>query len=205
MAAQLVMFKEFADLPAGDANLSQWCTERHLAARLLKWAGIRPGQTVLEPSCGTGAFVGAALEHGCRVIANDIDPRMADYVQGVYGQSRSLLSVTSQDFLFMAPPTGLDWVVMHPPGERGQDKRHIQYATSMAPNVLALIPAATLHGKESRRRIWRRELCRRIGLFVCPPHFSLGGLHGSYPPRRDYCVVILTHGSRCAPSVEWLL
>ena len=44
----------------------------YLAAYLLN---IRPGEAVLEPSCGTGSLAGWAGATGAIVIANEIDPR----------------------------------------------------------------------------------------------------------------------------------
>lgn len=44
----------------------------YLAAYLLN---IRPGETVLEPSCGTGSLAVWAEAAGASVIANEIDPR----------------------------------------------------------------------------------------------------------------------------------
>lgn len=44
----------------------------YLAANLLN---IRPDETVLEPSCGTGCLAVWAFAAGAKVIANEIDPR----------------------------------------------------------------------------------------------------------------------------------
>ncbi|MBK7934510.1 MAG: methyltransferase [Acidobacteria bacterium] len=47
-------------------------TIAYLAAYLLN---IRQGETVLEPSCGTGCLAVWAFASGAKVIANEIDPR----------------------------------------------------------------------------------------------------------------------------------
>jgi len=52
----------------------------YLAAYLLN---IRPGETVLEPSCGTGSLAVWAEAAGARVVANEIDPRRRGLAQGL--------------------------------------------------------------------------------------------------------------------------
>lgn len=50
-----------------------------LAQIMLNLAQTQPGQTVLDPFCGTGVLLMEATLHGCRVQGTDLQPRMIDY------------------------------------------------------------------------------------------------------------------------------
>ena len=46
------------------------------AARLMKFAGIKPGQRVLDVACGTGVVAVTAARHGADVTALDLTPEL---------------------------------------------------------------------------------------------------------------------------------
>ena len=46
------------------------------AARLVKFAGIKPGQRVLDVACGTGVVAVTAARHGADVTALDLTPEL---------------------------------------------------------------------------------------------------------------------------------
>ena len=46
------------------------------AARLVKWAGVRPGQRVLDVACGTGVVSVTAARLGARVNGLDLTPEL---------------------------------------------------------------------------------------------------------------------------------
>ena len=50
-----------------------------LAQIMLNLAQAQPGQTVLDPFCGTGVLLMEAALHGCQIQGTDIQPRMVDY------------------------------------------------------------------------------------------------------------------------------
>ena len=53
----------------------QFSTPATIAYLAVYLMNIQPGETVLEPSCGTGCLAVWAFEAGAKVIANDIAPR----------------------------------------------------------------------------------------------------------------------------------
>lgn len=53
----------------------QFSTPAAIAYLAVYLLNIRQGETVLEPSCGTGCLAVWAFSAGAKVIANDIDPR----------------------------------------------------------------------------------------------------------------------------------
>jgi SAM-dependent methyltransferase len=48
------------------------------AARLVKWAGVRSGQTVLDAACGTGVVSVTAARLGARVTGLDLTPELLE-------------------------------------------------------------------------------------------------------------------------------
>lgn len=205
MSAQLTMLGR---TPTGNPELSQWFTPRKLAHRLVSWAGIR-GRTVLEPSCGDGAFLEPLIMQGCCVHAYDIDPIMVNQLQG----DPAWLTVECVDFLTVSPPNldgdmlveciGYDWVVMNPPYDGGQDRLHIAHALRFAPKVLVLIRTAGLHGLDAFSKIWSQFHVKHIGLMVSRPAFYLGGSVQD-SPRHDSCAVIFDRDHTGPTTVEWL-
>jgi predicted RNA methylase len=202
---QLAMWSDAACPPDGDTRLSQWMTPPRLAARLVKWAGINKTHRCLEPSCGTGAFVGAMLERGAKVVANDVDPRMSGYVEAAHGRNRGLQAVWNADFLEGDfGNAGFDWVTLNPPYEHGQDREHLAHACAAAPRVLALIRSTLLHGVDARRKIWKKTTVKKVGLLVGRPRFLLGGTVQD-GPKHDYCAVVIDqYHRRYEPTLEWL-
>ena len=55
-------------------RLQQFSTPLAFAALVLRAAAIRKGETVLEPSAGTGALVGFAARAGATLLLNEIPP-----------------------------------------------------------------------------------------------------------------------------------
>ena len=101
-------------------------TPSALAARMVELASIAPGQTVLEPSAGTGALLQAlaAAAPQSRVTAIEINHDLVAHLQRQQYQARQ------GDFLqYSANELGqFDRIVMNPPFGRAADIRHIRHA-----------------------------------------------------------------------------
>ena len=85
-------------------------TIAYLAAYLLN---IKQGETVLEPSCGTGCLAVWALAAGAKVIANEIDPRRRAAASALGFQAYELDAEFIDDLLpeYLLP----DIVLANPP------------------------------------------------------------------------------------------
>ncbi|HET9888201.1 MAG TPA: rRNA adenine N-6-methyltransferase family protein, partial [bacterium] len=60
-----------------------------VARRIVKAAGIRPGDRVVEIGPGLGAMTRPILEAGARVTAIEIDPRIAGYLRDELGENQA--------------------------------------------------------------------------------------------------------------------
>ena len=113
-------------------------TPPDLAMRMRNEADLRPGQTILEPSAGTGRLIDAILRVGefSHLLAIECNGPLTDRLRDQYQEQRDagLLTVLGGDFLSISPepsPAGVgqfDRVVMNPPFERGADVQHIRHA-----------------------------------------------------------------------------
>lgn len=203
-----------ATAPTTPEDLSQWFTPRDLATDLVEWAGIKdtPQVTgppfVLEPSAGDGAFVEPLLLAGCRVVANDIDPKMVARMTERFGNHPGLITLEVSDFIDLgsnvgrAPPQ-FDWVVLNPPYENGQDTAHIALACEIGQRVLALVRTPALHGVERYERIWSRYPVAKVAILPARPSFFLAG-KATGGPRHDFCAVVIDKGHVGPARVDWL-
>ncbi|MEP2417186.1 MAG: methylase, partial [Marinomonas sp.] len=66
-------------------RLQQFSTPLLFAALVLRAAAIRKGETVLEPSAGTGALAAFAARAGATLLLNEIDPFRQRLLRGVFG------------------------------------------------------------------------------------------------------------------------
>lgn len=101
-------------------------TPPDLAARMVRLSGIGEGDTVLEPSAGTGNIVKAIQARGGRPFTVEIDNRLAP-----------MTAARCSDFLELRPEDDgtcgggcgyVDAVVMNPPFKDGADIKHILHA-----------------------------------------------------------------------------
>lgn len=100
-------------------------TPESLAQRMAEMAGIEKGQTVLEPSAGSGRLADAAKARGAEVHAVE-----------TYSSLREILkakghNIIDSDFTAMKAETQYDRILMNPPFERGQDMAHVRQAYEM--------------------------------------------------------------------------
>jgi protein-L-isoaspartate O-methyltransferase len=123
-------------------------------------ADIRPGQTVLEPSAGTGALLDA-IGTRPRVVAVEVNHHLAETLRTRY----PLAVDHCADFLALnGELRQFDRVVMNPPFERGADIEHIRHAyAKLAPG--GRLVAICANGPRQREELG--EVCtERIDLPV---------------------------------------
>lgn len=104
----------FTDLFKGSRG--QYFTPRPLVELVADLAEVRPGESVLDPTCGSGGFLVAALARGADVDGVEIDPDLVLLARlnlALHGGNPR--GVVVGDF-FRAPPAGeWDVVLANPP------------------------------------------------------------------------------------------
>lgn len=100
-------------------------TPESLAARMAEMADIQPGQTVLEPSAGTGRLADAAKARGAAVSVVEMQSRLRDIL------AKKGHDIIASDFTEMPAAPAYDRIVMNPPFEKGQDMAHVKRAYEM--------------------------------------------------------------------------
>ncbi|KAA8604184.1 hypothetical protein AL036_21900, partial [Salipiger aestuarii] len=131
-------------------RLQQFSTPLPFAALVLRAAAIRKGETVLEPSAGTGALAAFAAQTGATVVLNEIDPFRQHLLRAVFGGEVTGHDGEHIDDLLQSPVLP-DVVVMNPPFassvDRSRDKhiaaKHLVAAAKrLAPGgrLVAIMP-----------------------------------------------------------------
>lgn len=119
-------------------------TPPEIAARMVEFANIEPGDTVLEPSAGTGNIVDAIhrAETCAGIIAVDVNARLCENIRHTSRTRNHRLCILNDDFLSITPDKmqaaintrevcrgrDLDAVIMNPPFSNGADIKHIRHA-----------------------------------------------------------------------------
>lgn len=150
-------------------TLEQFFTPAALADRMVRLAGVRTGQHVLEPSAGGGALVRAAIAAGAIVTAIEIDDALcADRAaEGPHGG----VFVFNADFLAWSPasPQPIDVVLMNPPFSGGKDVAHVRHAWSLLREGGELVAIMGEHAffAEDRTsadfRTWLKDIRASVG------------------------------------------
>ena len=108
-------------------RLQQFSTPLAYAALVARAAAIRPGETVLEPSAGTGALAAFAARSGGKPMLNEIDPLRRALLEAVFRTEATGFDAEHIDDLLTAPELpGV--IVMNPPFASSVDRsrdRHI--------------------------------------------------------------------------------
>lgn len=103
-------------------DLQYYPTPTEVVERVLGDLYIKPGERVLEPSCGCGRFMDALRERGARVFGIEVDPGRA-------AQCRAKgHNVLLANFLETEPTADFDRVVMNPPFFSKHYAKHVAHA-----------------------------------------------------------------------------
>ena len=102
-------------------RLQQFSTPLPFAALVLRAAAIRKGETVLEPSAGTGALAAFAARAGATLLLNEIDPFRQRLLRAVFGGEVTGHDGEHIDDLLQTPVLP-EVVVMNPPFASSVDR-----------------------------------------------------------------------------------
>lgn len=137
-------------------NFGAFNTSPELARKVAGFADIGKGQTVLEPSAGTGELAKAARAMGGNVRCMEIQPGLAHELARVHG-----FPTWQGDFL-KATPADLgqfDVVLMNPPFDRGRDCDHVRHAWQFVKpggKLVAIMAARAEYGDDARHKALHR-------------------------------------------------
>ena len=149
----------------GDA----YYTPQVLADALVSLLPLIPGETVMEPSAGGGAFVRSLIERqglGC-VHAMDIDAGSPGL--GMVYAAHS----TAGDFLELRTGGGVlgpDWVVGNPP--YNQAEAHVRQSIDVTHRHVALLLRLAFLEGAKRIPLWRDHPCRKVWVLSQRPSFT---------------------------------
>ncbi|NMN07523.1 MULTISPECIES: DUF4942 domain-containing protein [unclassified Novosphingobium] len=131
-----------------------------VAGEVMRYAEIRAGERVLEPSAGTGVLAKAARDAGALVSCIELQPGLAHELRVLH----RFEDVRQADFLAMPPPAKLfDRIVMNPPFDRGRDCDHVRHAYQFLKpgGVLVAVMSARAEFGEDRRHKALHDLVDR--------------------------------------------
>jgi len=211
MGLQTNLFDGDLSLPPPNEELSQWFTRPKVADAFARWADIRPGMRVLEPSAGEGALLKSAPQADWTAV--ELCRARAQWIRR-HGWATE---VFHEDFLKFAPELAktrgpFDLVHQNPPYSDGLDTDFVEACIEnrLAPRITGLLVTNFLHTNSRRDRIWRWVKLTRIGILSTRPQF--GQANGkSEGPKRDYSFFEMTvrkigrkHASGDRPLVTWV-
>lgn len=168
--------------PDLNKSLGQWFTPEPLAARLVRFAKIRPHHRVLEPAAGAGAFIKAAKGRARSIDAHELDPRWAEYMRHRFDPN--FARVHCGDYLEAPPPERpYDVSIMNPPYENNMEAHFLRKALGESERVFGLIRAHGMAGQERHEILWKDVDKGKVGMprkinFITRPRFKgQGGMH----------------------------
>lgn len=134
-------------------NFGAFNTSPEIANKVLGWANIGKGSTVLEPSAGTGVLAKAARDAGAHVTCIEIQDGLAHELAAVHG----FQAVYKGDFLKVQPGQipQFDCVLMNPPFDRGRDCDHVRHAWQFVKpggELVAIMSARAEYGEDKRHK-----------------------------------------------------
>lgn len=162
--------------------LGQWMTPDWMAEELVSsyFGGLAMFDTVIEPSCGEGAFL-RALPANVRAIGVEIDPELASRAVATTGREVLVGDFTTVD---LPPATA---VIGNPPFRMATIEAFLARAFELLPNdgrVGFILPAYTFQTTRTTMRMaerWHieqaaipRDFFPRISVPVCFARFTKG-------------------------------
>jgi len=148
-------------------------TPEPLAEKVVEMACIEPGNTVLEPSAGTGNLIDAILKHhqGVRISYCELNCFLLDILRGKY-EGVNGVSFLGRDYFDLDAnrvENRFDRIIMNPPFECGQDIDHVFRAWYflLAPRgILAAIVSAGVFSQTNKKAKSFREFLQNAKALV---------------------------------------
>lgn len=163
---------------------------------------LRPPKTILEPSAGTGAFLGPLRKRydQAELVALDIDPVVGPWIQADHSETANFLEWSLDDFVF-------DLTIGNPPFTHARE--FCERALSMSRNVVYLVRQGFL---ASARRLpfWRANRPSHIFTMANRPNFDVPpefeeAYEDADGDSADYCFVCWSNvGQIEATYFDWL-
>lgn len=167
-----------------DPAKSQWFTPPDLARRVVEWAGIEKGMSVLEPSAGRGALlyeISRSLRPYGRMSSFEIDPIHRAHLE----QQFSPRCRVGGDFFAWTADEFFDLAIMNPPYEGGRDVLFAAKCLCVCDRVVGIFAARIVHSK-GRSEFWRHTDIQRMAILSERPRFG-----GDYTPMTDFVILEL--------------
>lgn len=163
IAARIAKLK-FAKIPG------YFPTPAGLVARMIEAARLTGGESVLEPSAGSGAIADALRDLGCAVVCVEVH---ASLVTILRDKGHNVIHADFREFDTAGPchmrdygePDQFDAVLMNPPFEKGADLEHIGRAFRYVRpgGRLVAIMGAGVQFRQDRRYSEFREWVEQLG------------------------------------------
>lgn len=157
-------------------------TPPDVAKLVAAYAEFEEGQSVLEPSAGTGSLVETSLEwcSSLHFSCVELQPELASGLR----QKFPKICVTEGDFLAQRAEPLFDRVVMNPPFAKGQDVDHVRHAVGFLRHGgrLVSVMSAGVTFRQDRRYASFREDLSPLTIQLPPLSFRVSG--------TDVCAVI---------------
>ena len=144
--------------------LDRYYTPPALAQQLVATLGILPGDVVLDPSAGGGAFL-QCLDPALHTLhAVDIDPHAPVFDQQVHG-------ALCDDFLRYTG--GADWIIGNPPYKHAES--HLRHALGLARVGCAFLFRLSFLESRKRAALWKEHPPTVVHVLTRRPSFTADG------------------------------
>ena len=151
----------------GDRDeLDRYYTPRSLARRLTARLPLEPGDVVMEPSCGGGAFIRAAKGMGVEDIhATDLDPD-AEGLSMVPPDHAKVCDYTERT-------EEVDWTIGNPPFNSAL--AHVRHALKHSRKGVAFLLRLSFLETKERHPFWKMHPPESVSVMSKRPSFTDGG------------------------------
>jgi len=103
-------------------DLQYYPTPKEVVERVLSQIYLKPGDKVIEPSCGCGRFLDEIVKKGANVIGFEVDETRAEIAKSKGHE------VLKRNFLEVPATPDYDYVIMNPPFTGKGYMKHINHA-----------------------------------------------------------------------------